>query len=563
MGKTKITNLLSLSDLYAFYVNNGVDVVYDSKKSNSNLIVHLDGEMSFSNLEKNDSEYDPDLFKAYVNLEMCHTNVNDNETSISENAMTQATPSAYNMPILGYIYKDKDDKYQFAGHEMYEDEDGEIVYEEIPVGVIAESANLHYETKDNGKKYLCGQGILWKGYNKAYDILVRDTKHFVSIEIAIDKMSYNAKTKILDIEEYHFKGVTILGNDIETGKPLMPGMEGANITLADFSKEENILFTQDIINEITNRIYQSLKDKQIKEGGNEVDKFNELLQKYNKTVEDITFDYEGLSDEELEAKFAEVFDSTEDSPTATVDTDINASVSDNVDEANSENTVDNENTEGEALTEGTADNEFSLTISDGSKTFSLSYSEIRSALYALFNDAYGTDEDWYGVYDVYDDNTAIFENWCNGKFFRCSFANEGDSVKLTSEPEEVFSRFVTESEKVALDMLQSNYDEVKKELEQFKIVQESAEKEELFAAEYFSVIAESKEFEALKKDAANMSLDEVKTKADEILLNYYKSVGGAKTENFSANDQKTAMTVTELPSSNMGDSTHSRYEGLF
>lgn len=36
-------------------------------------------------------------------------------------------------------------------------------------------------------------------------------------------------------------------------------------------------------------------------------KFEELLAKYGKTAEDITFDYAEMSDEELEAKFAELF----------------------------------------------------------------------------------------------------------------------------------------------------------------------------------------------------------------------------------------------------------------
>lgn len=47
-------------------------------------------------------------------------------------------------------------------------------------------------------------------------------------------------------------------------------------------------------------------------GGNQTLKLNELLEKYSKTVEDLDFDYESMSDEELEAKFAELFEGTED-----------------------------------------------------------------------------------------------------------------------------------------------------------------------------------------------------------------------------------------------------------
>ena len=43
-------------------------------------------------------------------------------------------------------------------------------------------------------------------------------------------------------------------------------------------------------------------------------KFEELLKKYNKTVEDITFEYEGLSDEELEEVFSTTFGESEPTP---------------------------------------------------------------------------------------------------------------------------------------------------------------------------------------------------------------------------------------------------------
>ena len=47
-------------------------------------------------------------------------------------------------------------------------------------------------------------------------------------------------------------------------------------------------------------------------------KFEELLEKYNKTENDIEFEVEGLSDEEMERKFEDVFgvQNTEEEPTA-------------------------------------------------------------------------------------------------------------------------------------------------------------------------------------------------------------------------------------------------------
>lgn len=70
-------------------------------------------------------------------------------------------------------------------------------------------------------------------------------------------------------------------------------------------------------------------------------KLNELLEKYAKTMEDITFDMEGLSDEELEAKFQEVFG--EEAP------------SEEAGEASTENMEENKEPETEKTTEESAE----------------------------------------------------------------------------------------------------------------------------------------------------------------------------------------------------------------
>ncbi len=100
-------------------------------------------------------------------------------------------------------------------------------------------------------------------------------------------------------------------------------MSGSNIKLTDFKAKNNSLFEnyeskmdelQERLNKLESTCF-SIKEQTSalllqKEGGNEskMNKFEELLEKYNKTVEDITFEYSNLSDEELEVKFKEVFE---------------------------------------------------------------------------------------------------------------------------------------------------------------------------------------------------------------------------------------------------------------
>lgn len=95
-------------------------------------------------------------------------------------------------------------------------------------------------------------------------------------------------------------------------------MEGANITIEDFSAANNSLtFNAQMINSIADAVAKRLSNKAddsalyLKEGGKTPLKFEELLKQYNKTAEDIEFDYTNMSDEELETAFKTAFDDPE------------------------------------------------------------------------------------------------------------------------------------------------------------------------------------------------------------------------------------------------------------
>ena len=297
--------LLTLNDLYSYYSSTTKSTHFSSSEDNENIIVQVDGKLKFKKSEK-DTE---GLREVY--LQACHIDENVNGSNIKESVMTAALPSFSNRPILGYIHE-VNGKPEFYGHNMHLDDDGNVVYDEVPVGVIPEScdAKLVYD-KDKDKTYVEVKGYIYEEYSKASEILEREQECSVSVELSIRELSYDAKNKYLDIEDFFFSGVTILGKN-EKGDVINPGMSGSNIKLADFSKENNSMFSknEELLNEIK-KLNENLSrfniNTSLEEGGNTVTKFEELLTKYGKTVEDITFEYENLSDEELEAKFAEVF----------------------------------------------------------------------------------------------------------------------------------------------------------------------------------------------------------------------------------------------------------------
>ena len=196
--------LLFIEDLYDFYANKYQrSTHFDYSKTGEPLTVQVHGKVNFSKSSDDTEGLQP------VHLQACHTELNLNGSNISEDVMSKALPSFSNRPILGYIHE-VNGQYEFYKHNMHE-EDGEIVYDEVPIGIIPESCNaqLVYD-KDKNKTYCEVDGYIFEEYSKAAEILEREEECSVSVELSIRSLSYNAKEKYLDIEDFFFSGVTIL-----------------------------------------------------------------------------------------------------------------------------------------------------------------------------------------------------------------------------------------------------------------------------------------------------------------------------------------------------------------
>ena len=309
--------LLYVEDLYDFYVNKYKNSVhFDAQKTGKSIVVQTHGTINFESTNKDTEGLCP------VHLQACHTSNNLNHTYISDDVMLAALPSIKNRPILAYIHNVVTDEHpegqlEFYNHAMHEDENGELVYDEVPIGVVPEGCNeqLVYD-EEKGKKYCEVDGYIYEEYSKAKEILEREKECAVSVELNVRSLSYDAKTHQLNIEDFSFNGITILGKT-PSGKPVMPGMEKSNIKIMDFNAKNNSLFSnydskmielQDRLEKLESACFNKNNTQQ--KGGNSVNKelFENLLAKYNKTAEDVTFEYENLSDEDLTAKFAEMFD---------------------------------------------------------------------------------------------------------------------------------------------------------------------------------------------------------------------------------------------------------------
>jgi hypothetical protein len=416
-------------------------------------------------------------------------------------------------------------------------DDGEdIKYIEQPIGVISqiEEPYLEYDAKED-KNYLMVSGTIFSDYSKAAEILERRRTCKCSVEIAVEEMSYNVAEDYLSIDKFHFTGVTILGYQQDGTTEIQEGMAGSKITIDDFSVKHNSMFAtnyQDRMIEILDKLNETLSNfnrNSGEKGDDKMEKFEELLAKYGVTAEEVTFETEGLSDEELEAKFAEMFDDEGDGDEGAGEGDGDDGDGEG---AGDEGSGDEGTGEGEG--EGTFESRKSYSTDDNGNvtiTFEISHEDIRGALNSLITVYDEEDNDWYWVTNVYNDY-FVFENWHGDKLFKQSYTVDGDNVALSGDRQEMFKMVLTESEKLAIEKMREDYSALVEFKANTEASQLQAQKDAVFAKEEFASIVETKSFKKLIENSKDYSVEECEQRAKDILEDFNSFAA-----NFSAQDE--------------------------
>ena len=557
--------LLYLEDLYDFYSTKYKRSTHFScQESGEPLIVQVHGKINFEESDKNKDGLLP------VHLQACHTDLNVNNSIIEESVMTSALPSFSNRPILGYIHKvvtdeNPEGQWEFYSHNCHE-ENGELVYDEVPIGIIPESCNaqLVYD-KDKDKTYCEVDGYIFEEYSRASEILKREGECSVSVELSIRELSYEAKQKYLNIEDFWFSGVTILGKN-EYGDEVKPGMTGSNIKLADFSADNNSLFTKYEnkmieFQERLEKLESTCSNIQLsKEGGNDknMDKFNELLEKYGKTADDIDFEYENMTDEELESKFEEVFGKLEENSTSEPSNDEGT---DDGDESEENPEVKEDNACGGGGSGSKKKKKNSAENEPMTRTYEISHDDIRYALYNLLSSYEESDNDWYYITGVYD-SYFVYESWDGGKIYGQKYTKDNDNVAFDGERYTLHKEYLTDSEYTEIQNMRSNYSTIVNELNQYKYNEEFADKMTVFEDEAYTDYLETDEFKTLmsKETVDKYSKEELAEKADATLGKFVKS-----TKTFSYTENKTKKPIASVKVFSDVNKTRkpSRYGDLF
>ena len=572
--------LFTFDDLYSFFLEQNKNVNFNSKESDTEIVVQVLGSLSF----EKENAYEG---LAPVHLQACHTDRNRNGSSISAKTMTKAFPTFKNKPILAYIHEieneDGEMEEVFGWHAMHEDENGDTVYDERMVGIIPESSSPTLEYDEDKKKYYVNiDGFIYEEYSHAKDILERMGEASVSIEINVTQLSYDAKEKLLLIEDFYLNGVTILGKDPD-GNDVEAGMEGSNIKLTDFSKEHNSMFSLngdllDAINKL-NETLASFNIESLEKGGeSQMNKFEELLAKYGKTADDIDFDYESLSDEELETKFEELFgnendeDNTpptkDDSENDNQDDEQNNNEDDNQDYSNEEdNQEDNQEDNVDEDDSKDKTEEYSIEYSVNNMTFKTSLNDIQYALTTLVNDTYAESDGTYYSCIVYDDCVVMVDYW-TGTAYRQSYKVRKGVYSLTGDRVSVRAVYLTADEEAEVDKMKTNYSLYEKELNGYHNAEAQVEKQTIICKPEFALLnGHSEDYDNFVKEInddklhLNYTVEDVQKKCDEYLLAYVKAGNQINFEK----DKTTETTETHmfrLPKQNTKKSK-SRYGNLF
>lgn len=537
MSKKRI---YSLEDLYNLISSNKVDYNFNSDKIGYQLSVQVPAQFEVMKENGDDS-------LLFCKVKLMHSGENRNHSNVTDDALTKASKTLAYKPILANFMEYTDENGEtlkdFTFHDMELNEDGTTTYFEKQVGCFTSDDPYFEVEEDTGHNFLYGYCAIPVGYTDAASIIERKGGTKVSVELAVNELSYNVETHVLDLTDVVILGATCLGKNPTTLEDVGEGMKNARLDIVDFSIENNGVinrYDKDMF-ELRERLEKlesicfnkNEKDNQEK-GGNEnrMNMLEKLLTQYNKTIDDITFDYSELSDEELEAKFLEMFsDDTDSTAIAGEGTgeDQNSSNDDN--QAVSDGDGDNGSgtTAIENSFDGDSNNGSDQTFEVLKREFSVSHEDIKYALYNLLSAIESDENDWYYITNVYDDY-FVYENWDGNKIFGQKYSVKDDSVTFDGDRYILHKEYLTDSEYAELNDMRANYAAISEKLSKYEEAESIADKMTVFDDPAYANYLESDEFKNLMNNdiVKKFTKEELAEKADAALGRLVKT-----TKNFS------------------------------
>lgn len=533
-----------------------------------------------TSLFKVDEEFNDDRF-CRVRIAAMHSGKNRNNSVFELDVIKKAKDTFKNIPILAEVRKLTDDEgneyLDYGTHAMHIEEDFydkdnlRMIYDERVVGIVPESNNFEVvHDDDTGNDYVYVDALLLRDYgNYVCDILEqRGGKTDVSMEIACDDISINAKDNSIIVNEMTACAITLLGADVQ------PGMAKANAQMFSLNESDRESQLIELLSELNKKLdsFNNIEFSRKEDAQMKKEFEDEVVETSEGKVEESADDTPDVKAENFEDTKKKK--KAEDDDTVIVDDDDKEP--DQQEEPKPEEQPKQEETpqqeeESQQEEEEPSEEEpedvnyysvdYAVTVNGEKKEFSVSLREKLNALTTLVNDTYGeADGAWYDVDVLEESKTVEFHDWWANKHYRQSYSVKKDVYSLKGDRIETFVSFLTADEKSALEQMKSNYSAIETELAQYKA---EPEKLEVLASADYEQIKDTDAYKDLaKRDTYfSMSKDELVEKLDACLLEFAKT---HKIE-FSAEESEKKSVGMKLFGNPTKKATKgaSRYGGIF
>ncbi len=406
------------------------------------------------------------------------------------------------VPVIGHLMVDENGVYHLGGHDYKIDlNDFKLKSQCVPFGVALPSESPLYEdvTNDDGttSTYLTCEVILWIGRYPELAESFYDESVFTGQSMEIFYSKYEplkddpVYTNIID---FSFDALCMLQKSDDEKFNVEPCFPKASIVPITYSIDKQEFSS--LMNELKKELNLYFNKDNSDKGGKILDKKLEILQKFNKTIEDLDFSVDEMSEEELSAKMEELFGEKKNEPI-----------------------------------------EFSATYKQKRQALSNALDPI------IVKDADGNyvEETYFYIEDFSDEYVFVERDHWTASDYDCKYGRYSYTfdeatltATLTSDFEEMVKVWLTLEEKAKLDEERANYETkyetlekefsdykaehsyFNAEFEELKSYKESKEieerqnaEEELFA-KYKETIGETEEFKSLMEKSAEFSLDELR-----------------------------------------------------
>ena len=277
---------------------------------------------------------------------------NQNKSNILKEAVDDAMPSLFNIPVVGHLYVDDKGEYRMGGHDvtLKQNENGKYEFKAItvPFGTVPAQDGIHFEEvqEANGTlaTYLVADIILWTGrYPELLESVYSDEIYFSQSMEIIPKTTHKEDGYTV-VEKYQYSALCLLGKSDDYTKNISPCFPSCRVEPYDFSanKEEWNKLYEEFKFEL-GKLDKSLEQNKKNEGGKtkmDSEMIAKILIEFGIAEQaQLSFEItEDMTEEEFRAKLSESFSGQSDGSEGNTDSDDNTAGSDdngaNNDQAN-------------------------------------------------------------------------------------------------------------------------------------------------------------------------------------------------------------------------------------